>query len=586
MDSACSLLRKILWAFLVVACASYSQQPARIEFGVSPAADRFQPQDPLPTLRRVELFAARNEYESFQIVLRCSERHLTALSAQASALKDDKGNSIPADNLTLFREQYVYLRSPSPKSSASPGLYPDALVPLVDPYTGKDIPPLHYVKKRIGVGQYERSLVGARFDGAPFDLWPGQNQILWVDVFVTKATPAGTYRGRIDILLDGRKHLTVPVSMTVWDFQLPDGPAAGTHFGDFHTAMRYHGLKEGDPAYEETYLRYCHELADHRLDPPAPEFLLPKAKEDGSLDFAEKEQKLRQYLEETHLRHFQIPEWPFADPLGKDRERTLRYLKSYYEFLQRNNWAEGAYLYVFDEPDSREDYERIIQLAQLVHEAQPKLKFLLTEQTWPQEPDWPKLSGQVDIWCPLFGLFDEQSARQAIDRGEEVWAYTALCQGPFPDHPQARQNAGKEPLFWQMDFPLLNYRLPLWIGYRFGITGLLYWSTVHWGSPDGRDPWTDAAFRNQFNGEGYLFYPGTAAGIDGPVTSMRLKNLRDGMEDYEYLVLLQSLGEESFARTTAKQIGASWYEWTRDAAQLFAARRTMAERIVATLKRR
>ena len=42
-----------------------------------------------------------------------------------------------------------------------------------------------------------------------------------------------------------------------------------------------------------------------------------------------------------------------------------------------------------------------------------------------------------------------------------------------------------------------------------------------------------------YNGEGMLFYPGEDAGIDGPIASIRLKNLRDGMEDYEYFTLLE-----------------------------------------------
>ena len=55
------------------------------------------------------------------------------------------------------------------------------------------------------------------------------------------------------------------------------------------------------------------------------------------------------------------------------------------------------------------------------------------------------------------------------------------------------------------------------------------------------DPWFNPAFAHprHYNGGGYLFYPGAPCGIDGPVASMRLKNLRDGMEDYEYFVLLE-----------------------------------------------
>ena len=37
------------------------------------------------------------------------------------------------------------------------------------------------------------------------------------------------------------------------------------------------------------------------------------------------------------------------------------------------------------------------------------------------------------------------------------------------------------------------------------------------------------------NGNGYLYYPGE----NGPVASIRLKVLRDGLEDYEYFYLLK-----------------------------------------------
>ena len=48
-----------------------------------------------------------------------------------------------------------------------------------------------------------------------------------------------------------------------------------------------------------------------------------------------------------------------------------------------------------------------------------------------------------------------------------------------------------------------------------------------------RDQWTNGA-----NGDGNLFYPGTPDIIGGtthiPVASLRLKYIRDGVEDYEY----------------------------------------------------
>jgi hypothetical protein len=43
------------------------------------------------------------------------------------------------------------------------------------------------------------------------------------------------------------------------------------------------------------------------------------------------------------------------------------------------------------------------------------------------------------------------------------------------------------------------------------------------------------------NGDGFLAYPGASIGHDGPVSSVRLEQAREGMEDYEYLYLLRDL---------------------------------------------
>jgi hypothetical protein len=43
------------------------------------------------------------------------------------------------------------------------------------------------------------------------------------------------------------------------------------------------------------------------------------------------------------------------------------------------------------------------------------------------------------------------------------------------------------------------------------------------------------------NGDGFLLYPGPLAGHAGPVSSVRLEQAREGVEDYEYLYLLKAL---------------------------------------------
>ena len=42
------------------------------------------------------------------------------------------------------------------------------------------------------------------------------------------------------------------------------------------------------------------------------------------------------------------------------------------------------------------------------------------------------------------------------------------------------------------------------------------------------------------NGDGYLVYPGAKYGTDTPIPTMRLMELRDGFEEYEFLYLLEN----------------------------------------------
>ena len=60
------------------------------------------------------------------------------------------------------------------------------------------------------------------------------------------------------------------------------------------------------------------------------------------------------------------------------------------------------------------------------------------------------------------------------------------------------------------------------------------------------------------NGDGFLLYPGKPIGHEGPVSSIRLEQAREGVEDYEYLVMLRARvagqGEDTVAMTRAKAL--------------------------------
>ncbi|MBI4585206.1 MAG: DUF4091 domain-containing protein [Planctomycetes bacterium] len=492
--------------------------------------------------------AACNEYEPFQIVVRAGSKGLKEVSVELSDFRGDGGRLIPRRCLALFREHFVEVAEPSPKSKEGKGWYPDALIPFLD---SKSVQPP----------------AGARFNAVPFDVAPGGNQAVWVDVRVEKDAAPGDYTGAVTVAARGQAAITVPVQLTVWNFILPDRPSLRSNFGGFGGRVaREHGIEPSAPEFRPLERRYAEALAAHRLSPPIPAYLLPKVRADGSIDPAGTHPALKEWMESLQVTGFPI-DLLGSDPLGKDRERNRTYLRSIHAYLKANGWEKLAYIYVLDEPNDANAYEEVRRRARLIHEAQPGIKVLCTEQPVPQDPDWGTLAGSVDIWVPLWPLFDEKAGRERLAAGEELWSYTALCQG----------EKGRDTPFWEIDFPLLNYRIPAWMSWRCGMTGLLYWSTVY--REKVGDAWTRPRTYGEFNGEGSLFYPGAPAGLAGPVASMRLKQIREGLEDYEYLALLAARGEKAFAGQAAARLARSWTDWEENPARIYEVREELGKRL-------
>jgi len=115
--------------------------------------------------------------------------------------------------------------------------------------------------------------------------------------------------------------------------------------------------------------------------------------------------------------------------------------------------------------------------------------------------------------------------------GTEAWL--AICCYPST-HPN---------LF--IEYPLIDARIAAMFCWKYKAAGFEYWSPTSWGTNWRKKPpnqWPDAPWNpntfGRYNGDGYLLYPGPK-GI--PYPSIRLKALRDGFEDYEYMWLLNDL---------------------------------------------
>lgn len=540
---------------------------------VLPGTMRIRPEGVVDGANAADMFCARGEVESFQVVVTAEGENLSAVEAEMSPLVSTKNEVLPAENIIIYREVFIPVRHSSPRAPLPPGLTADPLVPFVDPYTGKKI---------LEPRWRGRKLEGARFGGSRFDLWRGRHQPLWVDVEVPKDATPGLYSGTLTVRARNTRPVTVPVRVTVWDFALPDGPTHENHFGGFSYMGRYHKLDRNSKQYHLLEDRYIAMMAEHRINPPLPNGMRPKVSGDGTAVFGEEiDRQISAFVQRYHVTNIEVPRTPFSGLTGDDRNKTLRYYRSWYAYLKKKGWAKRSYLYMLDEPNDKGAYERVRQLGALVHEAEPRLRRLVVEQPYSQNPQWGKIDEAVDIWCPLFGFIHQPSIRRVQRQGDEVWSYTALCQKAPSYHPDYERVRNDDPPYWQIDFPVMSYRIAPWLNRRYGVTGLLYWTTVCWTSPE-RNPWDDPGFRVRYNGEGALFYPGEDAGINGPVASIRLKNLRDGMEDYEYFAILEQRGGREVAEEIARSAVPTWGTWKPASGghELLRLRKRLAEEIL------
>ena len=163
------------------------------------------------------------------------------------------------------------------------------------------------------------------------------------------------------------------------------------------------------------------------------------------------------------------------------------------------------------------------------------------------------MSRYLGIWCPTLNAFttrdlgfisrvsyiqsEEQDAKygtfmermkKEVAEGDELWTYICIN----PREPYAN---------WQL---LSDGTEAIVSAKEYGITGMLYWAVNHWkvNYMNQNTPWTGDAY-----GDGILIYSGYFFGpLPSPVSSLRLENIRDGIEDYQMLCMLEdALGEEA-----------------------------------------
>jgi Domain of unknown function (DUF4091) len=215
-------------------------------------------------------------------------------------------------------------------------------------------------------------------------------------------------------------------------------------------------------------------------------------------------------------------------------------------------------------------YPTIKQWAGNMHQA--GVKNLISMSPTPALYDDGTGSGKsaVDIWVLLPVMYNNSKSRvdEVLKKGDTVWSYNTLVQDAYSPK-------------WEIDFSPVDFRIqPGFISQSLNLTGMLYWRVDKWPS----DPWNDVNNAGTYSsanypGEGMLVYPGQQVGVRGVVASMRMKWLRDGVDDYEYVQILKQLGKADMAMQVSRSVGPDWTNWTRDPNAVEAARKQLGEAI-------
>lgn len=535
---------------------------------------------------RVRLAGAINEVVAFQLVIRSRGRARIANVGVEDFL--GSGATIPSDRMALFRE----IRIPVEDYPAwflrltpllrQPRAYPDILVPLSAPR-----------------------------GGLPIELQSGQAEALWCEIRIPPGTPPGRYDSKLRVTGRAGGGRELSVQLEVWPFALPLTRHLAVTAGlDTAGLFRHHldvngkpyesgALSFDDPMYPkatavlDSAVRLLH---DHRCAPVLSD-VMPRRDVDpvglSRLDWTDYDRLVSAivdgsaFVDRTTAGAWPVPaneRHPPPEVFGGWRspgyERALiDYLRQCATHFQERGWLDRHFLWIpVPGATMAARYDAFSWLGGVVRAAGGRLRPVCTlpaqsMAAWGcREPGFQDVSEFVGIWAPPADTLDAETLAGQRSAGRPTWLNPS--RPPF---------SGSTALVAPGD----HARSLAWQAYRFGCEGLFLESVNAWAA-DGR----------AVPGDKILIWPGRDYGLPGPVASIRLKRLLRGIQDYEYLWLLEQNRRPAIARRIAGDLlpfggTASFGDhcldgrpgaWASDASAWSLARRLVAAEILSAME--
>lgn len=459
----------------------------------------------------VDIALARGEVEAGQVIIAPLDRNLEGVRVSVSPLVSPEGRVLPDSAVDLAVMGYVHTDSVDLFYEVDrTGWFPDPILPFRE----------------------------------AFDVDRERVQSLWLTVRAPAGQPPGTYEGRITVSPANTEARAIPVRVRVFDFTLPVERSLPVTVGVLPERLR---AIYGDAWDDELRWRYADFLLAHRLNydnpyrdhepPPSPE---------------EVRRLVAGGQDAWGLRFIRQPGKGFSD-VGPDSAVYQAYLeeavadaKATLAVLKQVGAEKLAYIYIYDEV-REQHWDLLRKVAERLHEELSGVP-VMTSAFDPEFGHSSGLDQVVDVWVGIIAHFKTAEGRAKAERARAdgarvIWYTTIWPPRPYPN--------------FFIEYEAIEARLLMGaMTQKFRPDGFGYWAINWWfGNEDQKlltsGPYTDwnPLVSGNAHGEGSWIY----AGPEGPITSIRLENFRDGLEDYEYYQLLASAIERSEAERIPTQ---------------------------------
>jgi len=461
----------------------------------------------------IEFACARNEAEAMQVILR--PKAGGTIDAVSLELVGPNGTYLPSGQIEICHARYV---------------------PILEPSQADDNRQ-HRVRFR---GRLPDPLPEFR----PVTFQPGDpNIILWADVKVPSDAPAGLYAGSLRVTTSGGV-LELPVRLTVWDFALPDRSSCATSLGFTLYANQgifpFHKLETQADKYALSRA-YLATLAKYRIS--AANMASAGVWRPGGPGFGNDNSTILNYysselpwaFDELHVNGHLLNHVTGAVVSKTTPEEACRAASNHVaraEWLRARGWLARCPILI-DEPQPRH-FAGLKQWIDAFRELPVGREVKMAAFVY-NAPCYEQLRGVIDILCPVNndgdGIVSPQAIAQAAPEQATWFYYTRTAH------------------MW-IDAPAIDQRLWAPKIWAFGGTGFHVWGINVWrdlkanGPHKFHNPWLNP-LSTWGNGATAFFYPPSPLGVDLPakdmtiVPSLRLLLTRDGIEDFEYAVMLE-----------------------------------------------